>query len=414
MRVPDTVSEPLSAVSQMILPLLPLVVAGAFLLLVGPHRRFPERIVRLGAKHGLRLAGGSLETGVFSSTLTGARLTLPDAPMITVDIGRIEFRHRPFAAPRVLVQGAHAHLRGEPVALLRAITTALQVRLAPIVAPDLEVSYEHRVLGTIHFSGVRLGVRESSFVLEARRVQAGDLVWSDAAPTFEQRKDMFVVGGGPEAKAAPLQLSCFPSAGGTSRLLLSLLHQPARPLLGRLGWAPGDAFGAAMVAGALSLDVPDDPTQPPRGQVQLILDRWPLGAPPRAEPLLGSTLSLLSNVVPAADGTRWELPRVEVTMPVFSLFGKGSVQLGRDQRVVLEAEGERTCKELRALLPASAQLEDVRRFLDRQPAKASASAKRLPPAQLHARWDTGAGRGPAARPAWGFEPGCGIASGDHQ
>jgi hypothetical protein len=403
---PETGSARLIPVALLLL----LVVAGAFLLLVGPHRRFPERIVRLGAKHGLRLAGGSLEPGVFSSTLTGARLSLEDAPMITVDIGRIDFLHRPFAAPRVTVQGAHAHLRGEPVALLMAITTALQVQLAPIVAPDLQISYEHRVLGTIRFVGVRLGVQESSLALRARRVQAGDLVWSDVALSFEPRKDMFVVGWGPKAKAARLQLSCFPSAGGTSRLLLNLLHQPTRPLLGRLGWAAGDDFDAARVGGALSLDVPDDPAQPPRGQVQLILDRWPLGAPASTGPLFGSSFSLLSSVVPAADGAQWELPRVEVTMSVFSLVGKGSVQLGRDQRVVLEAEGERTCKELRALLPASAQLESVRRFLDRQPAQASASAKRLPHAQLRVRWDTGAGRGPAARPAWGFEPGCGLAS----
>ena len=143
--------------------------------------------------------------------------------------------------------------------------------------------------------------------------------------------------------------------------------------------------------------------------MQLIFDHWPLGASPSAEPLVGSTLALLSNVVPAVDGTRWELPRVEVTLPVFSLVGKGSVQLGRDRRVVFEAKGERTCKELRALLPPSLQLEGVRSFLDRSPGRASVSAREpLPRAELRIRWDYAEGRGAPAWPEWRFEPACGL------
>jgi hypothetical protein len=389
--------------------LLLLGIAGAIWLLVGPHRRFPERFVEEAARQGLRLEGGQHERGWFSSTREGAKLSLRGAAGVTVEIGRIDFQHWPFVSPRVTVRDVHVRLQGEPVALLGAVIAALRAKLAPLVARELDVTYEHRVLGRIHLAGVTLQPRDSSLALQARRVQAGDFVWSDVALAFEQSQDMFVVGWGTEAAGARVQLSCFPSAGGTSRLILSLLHQAARPLLGRLGWELGGDFDAAWVAGTISLDIPDDPAQPPRGQVQLILDRWPTNAPPSAEPLLGSTFSLLSNVVPAGSGFRWELPRVEITMPVFALVGKGSMQLGRDKRLVLEAEGERTCKQLRALLPPSPQLESVRRFLDGQPAKPAASAQRpAPGAHLRARLDTGARSVSPHRPEWRFEPGCGL------
>jgi hypothetical protein len=117
-----------------------------------------------------------------------------------------------------------------------------------------------------------------------------------------------------------------------------------------------------------------------------------------------STFSLLSSVVPAEDGVGFELPRVEVTMPVFSLVGRGKVQFVSNRRVVLEAEGERTCKQLRALMPPSPQRDDVQRFLDRQPAKAPAKAP-SPHAGLRVQWDSGS----PARPQWRIEPGCGLA-----
>lgn len=389
--------------------LLLLGIAGAIWLLFGPHRRFPDRFVEEAARLGLRIEGGNQERGWFSSTIRSARLSLQGAADITADIGRIDFQHWPFVAPRVTVRRVHFHLRGEPVALLETVALALRTKLAPFAVREIDVSYEHRVLGNIHFAGVTLAPGDSLLALQAGRAQVGDFVWSDVALAFERHKDMFVVAWGTEAAGARVQLSCFPSVGGTSRLILNLLHQAARPLVDRLGWKLGGDFDSVWVAGSISLDIPDDPAHPPHGQVQLILDHWPTGAPPSAEPLLGSTLSLLSNVVSAGDASRWELPRLEVTMPVFALVGKGSVKLDRDKRLIIEAEGERTCKQLRALLPPSPQLESVQRFLDRQPAKAAVSVQDpAPHAQLRVRWDTGAGTGFLSRPDWSFKPGCGL------
>jgi hypothetical protein len=161
------------------------------------------------------------------------------------------------------------------------------------------------------------------------------------------------------------------------------------------------------VAGGISLEVPDDPAEPPHGRVQLVLDGWPLGAPAGSQALLGGTLSILSNLVPAADGSRWELPRVEITMPVFSLVGKGYLGLGRRPALALVAQGERSCRELRALLPPSAEREVVEHFL----AAPSAPSRRLavtpPPARLALEVRAGAGAG--YRSEWDYRPACGLA-----
>jgi hypothetical protein len=223
---------------------------------------------------------------------------------------------------------------------------------------------------------------------------------------FEQRKDMSVIGFGAAPGQERARLACFPSTAGMARWIFDLPHVAARPLLGQLGRDLGDEFDAAQVAGSVSLDIPEDEAQPVSGRVQLVFDHWPLFAPVEAEPLLGGTFSVLSNLVASADGLRWELPRVELTMPVFSLVGRGSLQLGRDKRFALDVEGERTCRQLRALLPPSQQLDTVRKWLD-HPSRAAAVLGKS--AGLGVRWEAVAENGYSAHPKLRFSPGCGLA-----
>jgi hypothetical protein len=136
----------------------------------------------------------------------------------------------------------------------------------------------------------------------------------------------------------------------------------------------------------------------------MVVDNWPLFAPAGAEPLLGRTVSLLSNLVASPDGSRWEMPRAEVTMPVFSLAGPGSLQFGPQKRLVIDLEGERTCGQLRGLLPPGKPLEDVRKFTEREGDLVASKQK----ARLEVRWDMGSRKDPF-RPFWRFEPGCGLA-----
>jgi hypothetical protein len=374
----------------------------------GPHRNFSARLLDQAARRGLLCQVGSRDAALFSSTLRDVRISLRGTPGITVEVGRIDFEHWPLLAPSVSIEQAYVHLRGDPVVLLDAIAKAWQWPEAKLDYRPLEVTYEHRVLGQIHLSGVTLDRRRDSFAIDAARAQVGDLAWQGVRIYVERRKDMLVIGFGAEPGQGRAELDCFPSTAGVARWILDLPHGPVRPLLRRLGGDLGDDFDAALVAGSVSLDVPDDMAQPMHGRVQMVFDRWPFFAPADAEPLLGSTFSLLSNFVASADGSYWVLPRVELTMPVFSLAGKGSLQLGRQKRLVLEVEGERTCRQLRALLPPSQQLESVRKFLE-SPKAAAGILKMKPGVRLGIRWETAVGSGFSLRPEWQFAAGCGLA-----
>jgi len=374
----------------------------------GPHRRVADRLLEEGARRGLLVEGGNRAGGRFSTRLRNVRLSLRGNHSIAVEIGRIDIEHWPLMRPHISIDGADVHLRGEPVVLLDAVARAWYSPEAKLAYRPLEITYEHRLLGQVHLSGVALQRRGDLFEIEAGRARVGDVVWRDVKLSLERRNPMLVVGLGAESGHGRVQLACFPAEGETSRWLLDLPHGPVRPLLDRLGAELGDDFAATQLAGSVSLDIPEDTAQPVRGRVQMVVDGWPLYAPAGAEPMLGSTFSLLSNVVASADGSHWELPRVELTMPVFSLAGKGSIQFGRGRRLVLEAEGERTCRQLRALLPPSRPLENVRQFLDGHEAESPPSGKHpAATARLWVRWDTGSGMG-LLRPEWRFSPGCGL------
>jgi len=390
-----------------IIVLLLLVAAGVGWFIWGPHRRAPDRMLEIAAARGLVLEGGTKQAGWFSTTWRDARLSLRDLPGLAVEIGQVHVQHWPFQTPRVTVTRARVHLSGEPAPLLAAIRPALRSDLGDLVVADLDVTYEHRVLGRIVFARVTPELTGSSLVLAAKQVRVGRFAWSDVRLVVAPRKDMVVIGWGGELEPARLQLSCFPPAGNASRWLLSVQRQPARPLLGLLGFDLGKALEHARVAGKLSLEVPDDAGGSPKGHVQLVFDDWPLGAPEGAQTMLGNTVSLLTNLVPAGDGVHWLLPRVELTLPVFSLVGQGHVQLGGRPGLVIEAEGTRSCRELRALLPPSVERDQVRQFLDAQPVPSpKASGGEILPAWVELRVSAGAGAG--YHPQWRYRPACGL------
>ena len=384
-----------------------LAAAGTLWFLFGPHRGFSGRVIAAAARRGLILEGGNRDDGWLSSSWRSAKLSLRDAPGVTVEMGLLHFRHWPFTPSRVTVSQARVHLRGELAPLLAAATRALRIKLREVVLTDLAVTYEHRVLGRIAFDGVTVHAAGPSVLVEAQRARAGGFDWPDVRLAIEPRKDMFVIGWGREVASARVQLSCFPPADGSSRWLLNVLHQPVRPLLRRFGWDLGEGLDGAHVAGGISLEVPIDPGESPHGRVQLVFDGWPLGAPPGSQAVLGSTFSLLSNLVPVADSQRWQLPRVEITMPVFSLVGQGHVELGRRSTLALAVQGERSCGELRALLPPSAELEQVQHFLAASPARSRRSAVESALARLSVQVRAGTGAG--YRPEWAYQPACGLA-----
>jgi hypothetical protein len=373
----------------------------------GPHRHLASQILHAGAGHGIVIEGGVRSAGPLSTTLHNISVSLRTNPNLKVEIARLSIRHWPFGPPRISVEGISIHLQGDPVAPFEAAMNAWFLPQAKLEVGPVELTYQHRVLGTLRLGGVVFGRHEDSFEMHAAQVRLGDFVWRDVGLSVQRHKQALVVGFSGEARPAGPRLTCFPAQAGTSRWLLDLPHASMRPLLKRLGLDLGDEFTSAKVAGSISLDIPDDVAQQVRGRVQMVVDDWPLFAPGMAEPMLGRTLALLSNVTASADGFRWELPRVELTMSVFSLAGKGSLQLGRDKRLVLQAEGERTCRELRRFLPPSRQHDEVQRFLEKA-GSAKAAKNDEQSARLEIGWDTHGAQG-AFRPTWRFVPACGLA-----
>jgi hypothetical protein len=382
----------------LVLALLLSTVAIAWLT-YGPHRGVPRRLLAEGEKHGWVLKAGSQQSGPLSTTLHDVKVSLRTNPHLTVEIGHLDIKHWPFMTPQASIAGVSAHLRGDPVVHLETVANAWFSPRATLAIGPVEMTYEHRPLGKLHLSGVELERHGDALEIKAAQARLGDAAWRNVGLSLERRKGAAIILFGGQADQKGIELDCFPSQGGTARWLLDVPHGPVRPWLQRLGLDLGDDFAAARAAGSLSLDIPDEETRPVHGRVQLVIDDWPLFAPADAEPMLGRSFSLLSNVVASADGLAWELPRVELTMPVFSLVGKGSLRLGRDKRLVLDVQGERTCRLLRGLLPPSRPLDQVRQFL--------AGKAQDQSAKLAIGWDTASPKG-LFRPTLHFVPGCGL------
>jgi hypothetical protein len=90
-------------------------------------------------------------------------------------------------------------------------------------------------------------------------------------------------------------------------------------------------------------------------------------------------------------------------MAVFKLTGKGQVELGEHPQVSLAASGERTCQQLRALLPPSEARSRLEQFLETRQGKAALTQQ----VRLGVSWDRAAGS--ALQPQWQFQGGCGLA-----
>lgn len=372
---------------------LGLVLTATGYLVLGPSRRALERLVAEGARQGWLLEGGERRTGIGSATLLGARLRNAD-DTVTAELERITVRQAPWLPARVTVTGVGAELRGDPVGWLGLVTAARAWLANAELAGPLTVRLRHRLLGTVELDGVAVQEHDRGLGLRAQRLRVAGRDLDDVAVRFERRNDSLVAHLGPAAGGPRAQLAFFPSANGTAHWILDLPHQPVRALAAVLGWPLAADHDAARVAGTVAFDIPDDAAAPVRGRVQLVFDAWPTHAPPAAAPLLGGTFSLSASLTPATIGPGWELPHVEVKQPVFTLRGEGTLDPG-PRRWHISARGDRGCRELRALLPASEDRDRVARFVATTRDAASARAG------LALRWD-------ADGATWSLAPGCGL------
>jgi hypothetical protein len=386
-----------------------LVLGGSLLAIVvsvlgRPRLRGLDHLLAEATSRGWVVEVPRRKTGLFSSALLDARVSHPQYPGLTAEISKIEAHRWPWGRQPITVAGVRAHLAGDPAPVVRAIATLAGLG-NEVTVSDVHAVYAHRAVGSVDLSGLTGHFGGAALLVEAATVRMGPHAWQSVKLAVEPRGETAVITPGDDVANARVQLSCFPSSGGASRWLLDLSHQPARPLANRAGWDLGPAFDATQVAGSLSLDIPDAPGDAVRGRLQLVLDRLPSGTPPEAESIMGETMALLSNVVPSPEGAGWDLPRVELTNLAFKLVGKGHVDLGAKAGLTLAADGRRTCRQLRSLVPPSTERERVAGYLAAHDGTAASAEN--DEIRLWLQWNSTSGA--ATFPVWSLEDGCGLA-----
>lgn len=379
----------------------------AVVTMVGFNRRraaqIAKQLTETAVRDGWFFRAAAERSGPFSTVLRDVRLTWQKDQGIGFEGGRMELRRILWRSPTVRLSGLRGELRGGPTASLRALGALATWSAANAI--DLSVTeamYHDPVLGTVVLSGVSLLSRGSGSVLVADRVRIGSRSWRSVRLAFERHNDMFRIGWGDSVAESLVQLSCFPPSDGKVRWIVDVRHQSVRPLAARIGWPLGPDFESARIAGALSLDISDAVDEPANGRAQLVLDNWPSESRMEASPIIGSPLALVSNLVRATNGSEWVLPRLTLSTPVFDLVGKGTLGLSEGLRIDAEATGQRTCPQLRGLLPRSPERDRVEEFLAGENEKGRPSNSSH--AQLDLVWRD------SERPRWRFDGGCGLGS----
>ncbi len=384
------------------------------------QRRGMEDLRQQFARRGFIVDVGAVQRGPFGTTLRHVKVGLKESPGVTatMDPADVKAAIDGTGAHQVTIGGIHLVLTGEPDALFRSLWAVTPWEGTTATWRQLSIEYSHRLFGTLVLEDVHIERADGRFVVRAGRVRLATALWRDVAFTIGKRNAMIEVGLGDAAgPTAPIQLGYFPSTGVAAQWTLTAAHQPARLFADRLGWQLGSAFDQTRVVGSLTFIVPDDKARPLRGKVQMVLDRWP--RPPFTEPdaLLGSTASFFAGIVPSDDRSRWDLNYAQVTLSLFSMMGAGRIQFGPKPSITLDTKGELTCAQLRAHLPGSTYLNQVKQFMEQAPASGRAAASprtphggdRLPdPVRLRLQFAVGRSENSDRHVAWRLDPGCGL------
>jgi hypothetical protein len=366
------------------------------------QRRLDETLRRNASEQGLRIEGGSFKAGFFSSQLRNFRFSMASAPGITFSVSHATIDHAWFGPSRITLENLDVRLEGSLAQLFESGMAMPDWRGIPLVLAPADVTYQDRVVGLLSLKGATLK-RGPSLRIEARRLEVGKGSWPDVVLWIEKRNQMIAVYpcGQPSEDHCAF-LANFSTKEGTLQWDTRIVSQKLGPLARRLGWNLGREFDLTQVSGTLSLSK-DDPTSAlSRNSAQFIFDRWPMPAWPQTESLLGTTLSFFANVKTSPDFLHFTFPKIELTMPLYSLAGSGELHLDQGGKLIIDSAGTRTCAQLRERMAPSPFKDQVAKFLDDHPQKSTEATR------LGLRFEV-ANR-PEAKPviSWHFDPGCGL------
>lgn len=370
--------------------------------------RLATRLHEQALAQGLLVTVGKSDPGWFSAAFRDVTLRFPNAPGVTVSLNQVSLQGALFGTPRVVIDEVRFLLEGEPTTVYQSLRAIPEWRGSPVSWQRLSAEYSQRVLGKAAFEELGLERSGTAFQLRAAQAKLGTLPFRNVVLSLDQRNQLIEVGlGEPVGKVTPAQLGYFGSNHGAAEWIFSARHQPARPLAQQLGWELDSAFDASRVVVSSSLIVPDDPKRAKRGKLELALDHWPKPAWPDASALLGDTAGFVATFELPEQGSHWDLQRVTVALPLFTLTGVGRVVWGPKPSLSFEASGKLNCAQLRGNLPASVYLDQLKKYLE--PDAAPVAAARLhEEVELTLRLSADRALDGKREAAWHLGAGCGL------
>lgn len=205
-----------------------------------------------------------------------------------------------------------------------------------------------------------------------------------------------------EDSKAP-KLNVARSVGQGVEWTLDIPSQPLSEWANRIGLNIDETWAEAVFVSIGSIIVPEPPARHARANFRFTVDNWHLPGWPEAGLLTGRSGAVALRISPGPDATH-AITRVEVSAGLFSLVGTGQLSFGEPNRLAFDAQGELSCAQLQAHLPASGYRERVQAYLGELDQDAASEAS----VRLELAVRAEAPRGLPLKFRWHLHAGCGL------
>ena len=365
-------------------------------------------------EQGLIVDAWRQERGLLGTEFRDIKLRFRAAPDVAVAVNRAELSGVFTGNPRVAIDELQFRLSGDPTRLYEQWAAFSAWSGPPLSLQQVNVVYEQREFGKITLDDVHVEHANEKQIVRAHIVKlANHASFSDVVFWVGKRNQLLEMGfGDVPSRPAPAQLGYFASSGVAAQWMFNARHQPLRPLARALGWDLGESFESTRAVTSASLIVPDDRARPKRASIELGIDAWPKPAWPDGSALLGDTLAFAAYFpFPEDRAGSISVPKVSVSLALFTLTGEGSMSWGKPPNFSFTVTGKLTCAQLRGNLSPSVYLDQVRKYLNPEPALSAVDAAARLKEEVELRLKLSADQGdPSKRQAaWHLSAGCGMA-----
>jgi hypothetical protein len=364
-------------------------------------------------EQGVIIDAWSQELRPFAAEFRGVKLRFRAASTISIVLNRAELSGALLGHPEIAIDELTVRLSNEPARIYQDWAAFPAWKGPALSWQRLNVEYEQRELGKVTLEDVHFEDANEKHVVRARVGKLGGYAtFPDVLFWVGKRNQLLEIGfGDVPSRPAPAQLGYFASSGVAAQWLFTARHQPVRPFARALGWELGEAFEPARAVTSASLIVPDDRARLKRASIELGIDAWPKPPWPDATALLGDTMAFAAYFpFPEDRAAPVSVPKVSVSLALFTLTGEGSMSWAKPPAFSVTVSGKLNCGQLRGNLPPSVYLDQVRKYLDPQPALSPADAAARLKEEVELRLKLSADQADAAKSqaVWRLSAGCGM------